>query len=86
MGADDANYRARAVYDRLARKTSWNLYELTPCNSSTATEVLPVFINHTRRGLLLRTHTPAANTRTHDESIPASVPLVVCCEGELMRV
>jgi GNAT superfamily N-acetyltransferase len=27
--ADD-NYRARALYDRLARKTSWNLYELTP--------------------------------------------------------
>ena len=27
--ADD-NYRARALYDRVARKTSWNLYELTP--------------------------------------------------------
>ena len=27
--ADD-NYRARALYDRLAKKTSWNLYELTP--------------------------------------------------------
>ncbi len=25
--ADD-NYRARALYDRLAKKTSWNLYEL----------------------------------------------------------
>jgi GNAT superfamily N-acetyltransferase len=29
LTADD-NYRARAVYDRLARKTTWNLYELTP--------------------------------------------------------
>lgn len=27
--ADD-NYRARGLYDRLARKTSWNLYELAP--------------------------------------------------------
>lgn len=27
--ADD-NYRARTLYDRLAKKTSWNLYELTP--------------------------------------------------------
>lgn len=27
--ADD-NYRARALYDRLAKKTAWNLYELTP--------------------------------------------------------
>ena len=27
--ADD-NYRARAVYDRLASKTSWNLYEMNP--------------------------------------------------------
>ncbi|MDX6749277.1 GNAT family N-acetyltransferase [Geminicoccaceae bacterium 1502E] len=27
--ADD-NYRARSLYDRLAKKTSWNLYELTP--------------------------------------------------------
>lgn len=27
--ADD-NYRARALYDRLAKKTLWNLYELTP--------------------------------------------------------
>jgi GNAT superfamily N-acetyltransferase len=27
--ADD-NYRARTLYDRLARKTLWNLYELTP--------------------------------------------------------
>lgn len=27
--ADD-NYRARGLYDRLARKTSWNLYELQP--------------------------------------------------------
>ena len=27
--ADD-NYRARTLYDRVARKTSWNLYELTP--------------------------------------------------------
>lgn len=29
LTADD-NYRARAVYDRLAAKTSWNLYELSP--------------------------------------------------------
>ncbi len=27
--ADD-NYRARAVYDKLARKTIWNVYEMTP--------------------------------------------------------
>jgi GNAT superfamily N-acetyltransferase len=27
--ADD-NYRARALYDRVARKTVWNVYELTP--------------------------------------------------------
>jgi len=27
--ADD-NYRARALYDRMAMKTMWNLYELTP--------------------------------------------------------
>jgi len=27
--ADD-NYRARAVYDRVAKKTIWNVYELTP--------------------------------------------------------
>ena len=27
--ADD-NYRARALYDRVAKKTLWNLYELTP--------------------------------------------------------
>jgi GNAT superfamily N-acetyltransferase len=27
--ADD-NYRARTLYDRVAKKTSWNLYELTP--------------------------------------------------------
>jgi ribosomal protein S18 acetylase RimI-like enzyme len=26
--ADD-NYRARALYDRLAKKTPWNLYELS---------------------------------------------------------
>ncbi len=26
--ADD-NYRARALYDKLSKKTSWNLYELT---------------------------------------------------------
>lgn len=26
----DDNYRARALYDRLAKKTAWNLYELTP--------------------------------------------------------
>lgn len=26
--ADD-NYRARALYDRMAKKTTWNLYELT---------------------------------------------------------
>lgn len=29
LTADD-NYRARALYDRVAAKTSWNLYELTP--------------------------------------------------------
>ena len=29
LTADD-NYRARALYDRLAVKTAWNLYELTP--------------------------------------------------------
>lgn len=27
--ADD-NYRARGLYDRVAKKTLWNLYELTP--------------------------------------------------------
>ena len=27
--ADD-NYRARTLYDRVAKKTLWNLYELTP--------------------------------------------------------
>ena len=26
----DNNYRARALYDRVAKKTSWNLYELVP--------------------------------------------------------
>ena len=31
LTADD-NYRARAAYDRLASKTSWNLYEM-PCRS-----------------------------------------------------
>lgn len=29
MTADD-NYRARSLYDRVARKTLWNLYELKP--------------------------------------------------------
>ncbi len=29
LTADD-NYRARTLYDRLAVKTTWNLYELTP--------------------------------------------------------
>ena len=29
LTADD-NYRARALYDRLAVKTAWNLYELAP--------------------------------------------------------
>jgi GNAT superfamily N-acetyltransferase len=26
----DNNYRARALYDRIAAKTSWNVYELVP--------------------------------------------------------
>ena len=26
----DDNYRARTLYDRLAVKTAWNLYEMTP--------------------------------------------------------
>ena len=29
MTADD-NYRARSVYDKLAKKTPWNLYEMKP--------------------------------------------------------
>ncbi|HEX6143984.1 MAG TPA: GNAT family N-acetyltransferase [Geminicoccaceae bacterium] len=29
LTADD-NYRARALYDRVAKKTAWNVYELTP--------------------------------------------------------
>lgn len=29
LTADD-NYRARTLYDRVAKKTSWNLYELIP--------------------------------------------------------
>jgi GNAT superfamily N-acetyltransferase len=29
LTADD-NYRARVLYDRIGKKTSWNLYEMTP--------------------------------------------------------
>lgn len=29
LTADD-NYRARGLYDRVAKKTSWNLYEIVP--------------------------------------------------------